>query len=256
VRSRSHVLAVLKTWPAGSRYARSKALVSFFTWARLTRRIRSNPMDLVPKMRKGKQRHIETFTDAEVQDLLALPAEDAVLMAILFGAGLRKDEAIHLQVRRLHVAEEPPRIVVIGGKGDKDRIVHPFHEEAGIIREFLTLNRLEPTDYMWYTRPGGGKALDRSAPIASTTFQRWWTTCLDRAGVRKGSTKPRERNAHIARHTFATEWLRRGGRLATLSIELGHEKESTTADLYAHLDVRDVILDLATIAANVPERNG
>jgi site-specific recombinase XerD len=205
----AHILACLKTWPPASRYARSKSIVSFFHWALLTRRISRDPMVFVPKMRQPKQRHIETFTTGEVGDLLALPAEDAVLMAILFGAGLRKAEAINLQVRRLHVAEDPPRIVVIGGKGDKDRTVHPFPEKAEIIREFLTLNRLEPDDHLWYSKPGGGSVLRRRDAISSTSFHRWWTDSLDKAGVRRGA-KPRERNPHIAGAAVARTRPREG----------------------------------------------
>lgn len=247
----AQVLAVLKTWPQPSRYVRSKSLVSFFYWATLTRRISRNPMVLVPKLRKPRRPHIETFTTGEVDDLLALPERDAVLMAILFGAGLRKNEAIHLQVRRLRVAEEPARIIVIGGKGDKDRTVHPFPEKAEIIREFLLHNRLEPEDHLWYSRPGGRDVTRRRQPISATSFTRWWARCLDEAAVRPGAG-PRERHPHIARHTFATEWLRRGGRLEVLSGELGHESIKTTFDLYAHLDTRDVLVDLAAIGENRP----
>src|SRR5439155_1657281 len=144
------VLRTLRTWPAPSRYPRSKALGSFFTWAVLTRRISKNPMHLVPKIKKRKRPHFE--------------------------------------------------------------------------------------------------------PFGQTSFTRWWGNCLDLAGVRRNA-KPRERNPHIARHTFATEWLRRGGRLEVLSGELGHESIKTTFDLYAHLDTRDVLVDLAVIGENRPERN-
>ena len=55
----------------------------------------------------------------------------------------------------------------------------------------------------------GWHAISRVKPIGEGTFHRWWERCLDAAGVRY-------RNAHVARHTFATRWLRRGGRMETL----------------------------------------
>jgi site-specific recombinase XerD len=49
------------------------------------------------------------------------------------------------------------------------------------------------------------------------------------AGVRKNMT------THVARHTFATEFLRRGGHIEVLSKLLGHTKIETTM-IYVHVD--------------------
>jgi len=47
--------------------------------------------------------------------------------------------------------------------------------------------------------------------------------------------------------SLATNWLRKGGRLETLSLILGHASIRTTFDLYGHLDTTDVLADLAII---------
>jgi integrase len=52
----------------------------------------------------------------------------------------------------------------------------------------------------------------------------------------------------LTRHTFATRYLRRGGRLETLRKVLGHESINTTEGEYVHLDMRDVALDFALVA--------
>src|SRR5215213_7085764 len=83
----------------------------------------------------------------------------------------------------------------------------------------------------------GWHAISRVKPIGEGTFHRWWERCLDAAGVRY-------RNPHVTRHTFATRWLRRGGRLETLSMVMGHASIRTTFDLYGHLDTRDVLADM------------
>jgi integrase len=72
------------------------------------------------------------------------------------------------------------------------------------------------------------------------SFAVWWRGCLEAAGIRY-------RNPHTARHTFATRWLRRGGRLETLSLVMGHASIGTTHDLYAHLDTSDILIDVALI---------
>jgi integrase len=105
------------------------------------------------------------------------------------------------------------------------------------VNELLLMEQLKPEDYLWYTRPGGGR-LQRSTPIGKGSFAVWWARCLAEAGVRY-------RNSHTARHTFATRWLRRGGRLETLSLVMGHASIGTTHDLYAHLDTSDILIDVA-----------
>ena len=72
----------------------------------------------------------------------------------------------------------------------------------------------------------------RHRPVGEGTFHRWWGRCIGAAGVRY-------RNPHVTRHTFATNWLRRGGRITTLSQTMGHASIRTTVDLYGHLDTRD-----------------
>ena len=48
----------------------------------------------------------------------------------------------------------------------------------------------------------------------------------------------------MARHSFATRYLRQGGRLETLRQIMGHSSVRTTVDLYAHLDLSDARIDV------------
>lgn len=234
---------VVRSWSKPQRRVRKAALDSFWKWAVRTRRAERNPMDYLPAVKRAGQRWQDVFSDAEVDDLLALPHADSVLMHLLFGAGLRKGEARALQVRRLKLEDELGQVIVVGGKGGKDRLITVAASHTEALRGFLFLERLEPQDYLWYDRPGGGKRIRRSHPIVESAFDRWWRRCLQRAGVRY-------RNPHTTRHTFATRWLRRGGRLETLSDVMGHASIKTTYDLYAHLDTRDVIADLLLMEAS------
>lgn len=63
---------------------------------------------------------------------------------------------------------------------------------------------------------------------------------------------------HVARHTFATEFLRRGGHLEVLQKLLGHSKITTTM-IYAHVDVsrlREEIHLLAGIGVTISDQSG
>src|SRR5215211_9244018 len=55
------------------------------------------------------------------------------------------------------------------------------------------------------------------------------------------------RNPHVARHTFATWWLQKGGRMETRSRAMGHASIATTVDQYGHLDLSDIARDVALV---------
>jgi integrase len=237
-RELQHVIAA---YPRGSRPHARKALNGFFEWAtHVEERITRNPMRKLPKPKPQAKRYVDVFTDAEVEDLFALPLIDSVLMRILIEAGLRKGEALALQVRRLKL-DHPAHIVVIGGKGGKDRVVRIGASLHSALSDFLLLEALAPMDYLWYTKPGG-KHVQRHRQAVDTSFDRWWTRCLKDAGVRY-------RKPHTTRHTYATNWIRHGGRVSTLSRQLGHSSSATTQAFYEHLDTQDVLADLLLIEA-------
>jgi integrase len=158
-------------------------------------------------------------------------------MQLLFDVGLRKGEARNL--RLMHVGDD---VRILRGKGGKDRVVPATTIVVQRVNELAILDGLTARDHFWYSRPGGGQQIARERPIGDGSFDRWWRRCLDDAEIRY-------RNPHVARHTFATRWLKRGGRITTLSTAMGHASISTTYDLYGHLDTRDLVADLALITA-------
>lgn len=232
----SDILTLLRGVPEKSRRTRRAHLSSFFSWARATRRIDENPMEFVPKPRRPAQKVSKTFTKAEVELLTGLPSPDGALMAILLYAGLRKSEARALQVRHVKLAERV--LIVRSGKGDKDRVVAMRDVLCSKIAEMVTLEGLDASDYFWYANHGG-KRHSHKRMVVARTFHEWFDRCLAAAGVVKGDRTP-----HSTRHTYATNWLRDGGRLEVVSKQLGHASTKTTADLYVHLDMTDVFADL------------
>ena len=130
--------------------------------------------------------------------------------------------------------------MILKGKGGKDRIVPATSALVQSVNELALLDGVNEPDYLWYCRPGGGSMISRSRPIVDSAFARWWTRCLEEAGVPY-------RNPHVARHTFATRWLRKGGRLDLLSMAMGHASIKTTHDLYSHLDTTDLAAEFAQL---------
>lgn len=234
------VVHVLRSFPAGSRRVKRAHLSSFFRWAKLTRRINDNPIDLIPRVRATPQRIIDVFTDTEISLLTSLPSPDGPLLALMFDTGIRKGEARRLL--RRHVNIDRGELNIYRGKGDKDRIVPLTKRAAQAVADLDLLERLGRDDHLWYSRPGGGSVIQRSRPIGEGTFARWYDRCTTAAGVAY-------RHPHTTRHTFATRCLRVGIPLERVSLLMGHTSVRTTFDLYGHLDLEDVRRDLLLLEA-------
>jgi integrase len=191
------VLHVITVFPLRSQKRARAALASFFRWAVLWGRVDRNPMDRIPRAPQPPGRYVEVFTDAEVAALTNLDElRDRALMAVLFDAGLGKAEARHLRAGRCLLEER--RLVIVGGKGGKDRVVPLGERLSSLLADVFLLEALEEDDFVWYSRRGGnqyGGRIERRKPIGEGTFHRWWERCLDDAGVRY-------RNPHTARHTL------------------------------------------------------
>jgi len=225
----------LLSYPAGSRGLRWVHVNQFFVWARKSRRIQANPMDLIPRPRKKHQSVPETFTDTERAAMCALPLPDGPLMRLLLQAGLRKAEARNITGKRIDF-ERGLILVKEGAKGSKDRTVPMMPALATALDELLTVEGVGRDDFLWYDRPGGGRAgrVRRSKPIGNPSFDRWWRRSLETAGVRY-------RNPHMSRHTYAG-WLKSEFDLPIEDIQknLGHSSVSTTVDVYMHLTTIEI----------------
>jgi site-specific recombinase XerD len=236
------MLHVARQFQPKERRVRVAAYRSFFKWALRKRLIHLNPCDALPDLRRAPQKVYDLFTPADQAMLCGLPSPDGPLFSIMLDAGPRKADCRHLQVRSFRTSPAPGAFAFLAGKGGKDRLVPATLRAAQAVNDLILMEGLNPKDHLWYSVRANaiGRKVMRRDPIGDGTFARWWEKCLGDAGVRY-------RNPHLTRHTFATNWLRNGGRLETLSVILGHASIRTTFDLYGHLDMTDVELDMRMI---------
>lgn len=220
----------LRTFPnAGNRVA---AYRNWFKWGRRTGRRPDNPCDLLPEFRRKKRKVLDIFTDAEEAALCALPTPDGQLMTVLFDAGLRRQEAVCLTVRRCDLQRR--RVIVKeGAKGARERVVPMGDRLAQALGDLFLFEGLGPKDHLWYSRPGGGRRVRRDRPASVSSFRDWWIRCLDAADVAY-------KRPHMTRHTFATRWRARGLDLDEIQVLLGHASIQTTRDIYVHTEVDDI----------------
>ena len=151
-------------------------------------------------------------------------ARDVAILALLYGCGLRIDEALSLDQRDVPTGE----VMTITGKGNKQRIVPvlPVVTDAiGVYRAACPFP-LDVDRPLFY----GSRGARLNAGIVQRTMRR----------LRADLGLPDTATPHALRHSFATHLLAGGGDLRTIQELLGHASLSTT-QRYTDVDTRQLI---------------
>jgi integrase/recombinase XerD len=191
------------------------------------------------------------LTAAEVQAILDACARlrDRLLFAILHDTGVRIGETLGLRHEDLAVAEQ--QLTVRPRRNDnrartKSAELRTVPVSAGLVRLYADYLHSEygdlDSDYVFvnlWGRPVGH-------PLSYVGVYDLVGRLRRRTGV--------DFDPHWFRHTYATELLRRGTPIETVSKLLGHASISTTLDAYGHLTAEDARQALQ--AAGWLDRNG
>lgn len=226
----------------------------------LFRHVLEKELDTQNVVRARQSRHLPVvLTKDECRSLLAhLTGPRHLLVALLYGAGLRLSEGIRLRIKDVDLAQGT--LTVRGGKGDKDRVTMLPQNLTGPLRAHLEVRRhlweqsqlAEPVPV--YLPP----ALERKYPKAPYRWewqfvfssrdaapdpldgrlkwhhakpdavQRAVKIAAQRAGIAKNVSP------HVLRHSFATHLLEAGYDVRVVQDLLGHEHISTT-QIYLHV---------------------
>ena len=227
---------------------------------------------LYKKVLKTDFPRLETFTPAkksshvpvvltkdEVKIILAGLKDTNWLTAnLLYGAGLRLNEALRLRVKDLDFGFR--QIVVRDGKGGKDRftvlptsLFEPLQTQLRAARKLheqdlkrglgkvvmpFALARKYPnaeTEWGWqYVFPSKSLSKDPRTGatgrqhVSPSSLQKAFKTALRNSGIAKNASP------HTLRHSFATHLLQNGYDIRTIQDLLGHREISTTM-IYTHI---------------------
>jgi integrase/recombinase XerD len=210
---------------------RTAALRSFYRHQTLLGARRDNPaaeLEL-PRRRRTLPR---TLSPGEAMRLIeAAPGttprslRDRALVELLYGAGLRISEALGLEKGAVDLDN---RLVLVLGKGSKERIVPLARETAEALRRYLARGRpfLDARHRPDLFLNAKGGALTRAGAFL-----------ILRGLAEKAGLEPERIHPHLLRHSFATHLLEGGADLRSVQEMLGHADLATT-ELYTHVTDR------------------
>ncbi len=187
----------------------------------------------------------------EVEALLAAaretgrnPAErlrNTCLMELLYATGMRVSELVGLPVA---AARGDPRMLLVRGKGDKERMVPLSAPARAALSEWLIVRDAAEEEARLRDRtPPGRHLFPARGKDGHMTRQAFHSLLKDIAAAARLS--PARVTPHVLRHAFATHLLAGGADLRAIQTMLGHADISTT-EIYAHVleeRLRDLVLD-------------
>jgi integrase/recombinase XerD len=146
----------------------------------------------------------------------------ACLLEVLYATGLRVSELVALP---FSAAGRDQRMLVVRGKGDKERLV-PLNDAARrAMADYLALlAEAGPTQAKWLF-PSFGE----SGHLTRQHFARELKGLAAPAGLAPAKVSP-----HVLRHAFASHLLHNGADLRVVQTLLGHADISTT-QIYTHV---------------------
>jgi integrase/recombinase XerD len=165
------------------------------------------------------------------------------LIEVLYATGLRVSELVTLPAS---AAERAARMLIVRGKGGKERLV-PLNEAAKeAMRDYLALLAASPQAV---SPPARSKWLfpsfGESGHLTRQHFARELKALAGAAGLQADQVSP-----HVLRHAFASHLLHNGADLRVVQTLLGHADISTT-QIYTHVleeRLKSLVRDLHPLA--------
>lgn len=150
-------------------------------------------------------------------DKTAAGARDAALLAVLYGAGLRRNEIVKLQVADYD--RENRALTVRGGKGGKDRLAYLANWAVAAVNDWLKV-RGNTSGALFC--PVNKKGEVQLKPMTDQAVMKR----LKKRGVLAGVA---HFSPHDLRRTFISDLLDAGADIATVQKLAGHASVTTTA---------------------------
>lgn len=160
------------------------------------------------------------------------------LLEVLYATGLRVSELVALP---LSAARQDVRMIMVRGKGNKERLVPLNAAAKEAMKVYLALREEAGLAKSRWLFPSFGE----SGHLTRQHFARDLKALTAAAGLRADKMSP-----HVLRHAFASHLLQNGADLRSVQTLLGHADISTT-QIYTHVleeRLKSLVRDLHPLA--------
>ncbi len=184
----------------------------------------------------------DTPEQSPLQKLRALRL--ACLLEVLYATGLRVSELVALP---LSAARRDARMIVVRGKGNKERLVPLNETSKQAMADYLTA--LDDTRREQKKAAATSKWLFPSSGESGHLTRQHFARDLKELATAAGIA-PRLVSPHVLRHAFASHLLHNGADLRIVQTLLGHTDISTT-QIYTHIveeRLKSLVRDLHPLA--------
>lgn len=201
-----------------------RSIKTFFRWCEWDESLSESPMRRVRHIRLP-ERIVPRLSDQQSAQLIEAvqrtksPERNEAIVTLALKCGLRRGELLGLRVEDVHLDER--RVRVVQGKGRRDRDVPIGQAATEALRAWLSIRPTTPYPQVFLN--------DDGTPFKASGLR----SLLRRLQTR---LKFDRLYAHLCRHTFAEQALRRVKDPKIVQQILGHKKVSTTLDIYCHHD--------------------
>ena len=257
------VLKKPKPISARSRSRKLSSVRSFLKFLLKKGIIENNPASIIksPKYRVDPPKVLEQT----IMKVLLTPIEsedweisrDRTILEVFYSTGIRLSELTQINLGDINFIDN---VIIIFGKGRKERMVFFGQEVADAIKLYLSDHEIHLSNYYkrkeYALRPlfvtkKGIRIKQREVQERIKIFFDFVASNLSKTNNKRNSDLSILINSinptpHLIRHTFATHLINAGVKMEIVKDLLGHEKLSTT-QIYTHLDVKGMkkILDNA-----------
>ncbi|MGD9008565.1 MAG: site-specific tyrosine recombinase XerD [Desulfobacteraceae bacterium] len=210
------------------------AIRGFFNYLTKSNVVNGNPVKRVDLPKIGFKLP-EVIDSKQVEELLEIPdrqrakgLRDAAMLELMYAAGLRVSELIHLEITAVNLEAGFVRVL---GKGSKERIVPIGRKAIDCIRDYLEQARPQllkalVSRYLFVARA--------ARPMTRQGFWKLFRRYALQAGL------PSRATPHSLRHSFASHLLEGGADLRAVQVMLGHVDIATT-QIYTHVAQKRLI---------------